>query len=315
MRPPAGGDPSSTLTVPMHDTAPPPPASPALHQIRRRYVALGLVVLALILLGALILIRQDDNPDDIASSETFSPAPGSLIAAVSQIPVAITNAVGVASPANQLTPPSPTHSGALWQATSGAGKSPTPVVFFYGAEFTPYAAAERWPLVVALSRFGTFGQLGQVQSSSSEAFPDVSTFTFWHAAYSSRWLTLRAVERFGAVNPTGARYISLQKTDAAESAAVNAYDTSANTFPLLDIANRYVLVGAGFSPAALAGLSQAAIAGDLSYPTSPVTEAVVSSANEITATICTVTGQKPGPVCTAKGVVAADQQMGITPAH
>jgi hypothetical protein len=33
-------------------------------------------------------------------------------------------------------------------------------VFFYGAEFAPYAGAERWPVVVALSRFGSFEQLG-----------------------------------------------------------------------------------------------------------------------------------------------------------
>ena len=43
-----------------------------------------------------------------------------------------------------------------------------PVVFFYGAEFAPYAAAERWPLILALSRFGTFNQLGLMQSSSDD---------------------------------------------------------------------------------------------------------------------------------------------------
>ena len=43
--------------------------------------------------------------------------------------------------------------------------------------FAPYAAAERWPLVVALSRFGTFTQLGEVQSSPSTAFADLATFS------------------------------------------------------------------------------------------------------------------------------------------
>jgi hypothetical protein len=311
-RPPDNGAPSSTLTVPMHDDAPQPAPAPPLHQIRRRYVALGLIVLALILLGALILLRQNNNPDDSGSSETFSPAPGSLIGAVSQIPTAISNDVGVTSPTARVNPPTPTRGGAVWRS-SVAGGSVKPVVFFYGAEFTPYAAAERWPVVVALSRFGSFGQLGQAQSSGTEVFADTATFTFWQSTYSSRWITLRTVERYGAVNPTGASFLSLQKPDAAESAAVNAYDASANTFPLLDIANRYVLVGSAFSPAALSGLSQADIAGDLAYPTSPVTQAVLTAANEITASICTVTGQQPDQVCGMHGVLEADLHMGINP--
>jgi hypothetical protein len=166
---------------------------------------------------------------------------------------------------------------------------------------------------VALSRFGSFGQLGQAQSSASDVFGDTATFTFWQSTYSSRWISLRTVERYGAVNPTGASFISLQKPDAAESAAINVYDSSGATFPLLDIANRYVLVGSAFSPAALSGLNQAQIAGDLGYPTSPVTQAILSAANEITASICTVTGQKPDQVCGMHGVLEADLHMGINP--
>jgi hypothetical protein len=297
---------------PVHDDAPQPAPAPPLHQIRRRYVALGLVVLALILLGALILLRQNNNSDDSASSETFSPAPGSLIAAVSQIPTAISNDVGVTSLSTRVAAPTATRGTSVWRNSTDGGPV-KPVVFFYGAEFTPYAAAERWPVVVALSRFGSFGQLGQAQSSASEVFADTATFTFWQSTYTSRWIDVQTVERYGAVNPSGARYLSLQKPDAAEAAAVNAYDASGTTFPLLDIANRYVLVGSAFSPAALSGLSQADIAGDLAYPTSPVTQAVLTAANEITASICTVTGQKPDQVCGMHGVLEADTHMGINP--
>jgi hypothetical protein len=296
----------------VHDDAPQPAPAPPLHQIRRRYVALALVVLALILLGALILLRQNNNPDDSASSETLSPAPGSLISAVSQIPTAISNDVGVTSPSTRVDAPKATRGTSVWRSSTPDG-AVHPVVFFYGAEFTPYAAAERWPLVVALSRFGSFGQLGQTESSPSEVFADTASFTFWQSTYTSRWLVLRTVERYGSVNPTGAKFISLQVPDAAESAAVSAYDASGTTFPFLDIANRYVLVGSAFSPAALNGLSQADIAGDLAYPTSPVTQAVLTAANEITASICTVTGQKPDQVCGMHGVLEADAHMGINP--
>jgi adenosine/AMP kinase len=92
---------------------------------------------------------------------------------------------------------------------------------------------------------------------------------------------------------------------------VAAYDTSPTTFPLLDIANRYTLVGSSFTPSVLNNLSQAQIVASLSEPTSPVTQAVVAAANEITAAICSVDGERPGAVCSARGVVAADQKMQI----
>ena len=90
------------------------------------------------------------------------------------------------------------------------GGPPLPVVFFYGAEFAPYAAVQRWPLILALSRFGTFNQLGLMQSSATTAFANLSTFTFWNVSYASRYVILESVERYSSLNPTGARYLGLQ---------------------------------------------------------------------------------------------------------
>ncbi|HEY1831374.1 MAG TPA: DUF929 family protein [Acidimicrobiales bacterium] len=295
----------------MHERPPQGEAVPPIHQIRRLYVALGLVVVALILLGALILIRHDSTPQNSGSSESFSAAPGSLVSSLAQIPSSVSNSVGVTSPTYPVTAPHSVKSGAAWTVTKADGVRP--VVFFYGAEFDPYAAAQRWPLIVALSRFGSFGQLGLVQSSATEVFSNLSSFTFWDSSYSSRWISLRTVERYGSVDPTGARYVGLQKPDATEASAISAFDTSPTTFPLLDIGNRFIQIGASYTPSALAGLTQAAIANDLTYPTNPITQAVETSANEITAAICSATDEKPGAVCRARGVVAADQKMGVDP--
>jgi hypothetical protein len=117
------------------------------------------------------------------------------------------------------------------------------------------------------------------------------------------------------LNPTGARYLRLQTPDARQAAAVASYGTSANTFAFLDVANRFVLNGASFTPGGLAGLSQAQIAGDLDTPASPLTQAVVTAANEITASICAVDGDKPDAVCESHGVLAADQELKVTPPH
>jgi hypothetical protein len=285
---------------------------PVTHSIPRRYVALGLIVVAIILVGVLVVVRNHDQTDTTSDTETLTLAPPAMLASLAHLRGSVAAAVGVTATDGPVTPPTATGNTSLWETTGLSGTRP--VVFFYGAEFAPYAAAERWPLVVALSRFGTFKQLGLMQSTSSVAFSDTNSFTFWHAKYSSSWIDLQADERYSALNPTGVGFTSLQKPTARQAASVAVYDSSTQTFPLLDIANHYVLAGSSFSPSVLGGLTQAQIVTDLAIPTSPVTQSVMASANEITAAICTVTGQQPAKVCTARGVAVADAKMKIHPA-
>jgi hypothetical protein len=289
--------------------APEPADSPVVHTIPRRYAALGVIVLAIILVAVLIVVRNHVNQANGTSDvETMTPAPASLITSVSHVPASIASAVGVTSPDAPTTPPTATGNTSLWQSSAAGAR---PVVFFYGAEFAPYAAAERWPVVVALSRFGTFSALGLMQSASSVGFSDTATFTFWQARYSSIWVDLQEVERYSSLNPTGGGFLPLQTPTARQAASVAVYDSSTTTFPLLDIANHYVLVGSSFTPSVLEGLSQSDVAADLLIPASPVAQAILASANEITAAICTVTGQRPAAVCGAHGVDLADAKMDI----
>jgi hypothetical protein len=233
-----------------------------------------------------------------------------LITTLAHVPSATSAAVGVNSPTNPITSPTATGNAPLWEATT-AQSGPRPVVFFYGAEFAPYAAAQRWPVIVALSRFGTFGPIGLMQSSATMAFANTASFTFWHATYTSKWVDLQTVERYSALNPTGASYTTLELPTTRQALAVSTYDTTGSTFPLLDIANRYVLVGSSFSPAVLSGQNQSQIVGDLTIPTSPITQAIVASANQITASICTVTGQQPAATCHTRGVLAARAKLRV----
>jgi hypothetical protein len=293
-----------------------PASATTLRHIPRRYLALGLIVVAIVLLGALVLVRDNSGPSTTSTVETFNPAPSSLVSTMTSVPASVYDTVGVSSPVVPVQALQPAGSGTapLWLASAGGG-TPKPVVFFYGAEFAPYAAAERWPLVLALSRFGTFNQLGLMQSSASTAFAGLSTFTFWNASYTSRYLQLESVERYSSLNPTGGRYLSLQQPDARQAAAIASYGQTPDTFALMDVANRYVLNGASFAPGVLVGLSQSQIAGDLSTPASPLTQAVVTAANEITASICAVDSDKPSSVCDSHAVSAADQELKITPPH
>src|SRR3984893_6416655 len=206
--PPELGHPFANLTRSMSQPAYESTSAPILRQIPRRYLALGLIIVAILLLGALVLVRDNAGPSTTSTVATFNPAPSSLIASVGSVPASVYDTVGVSSPANAVTPLQPTGTtSAPWMTTVDGGP-PLPVVFFYGAEFAPSPAAERWPLVLALSRFGTFNQLGVMQSSSTTAFANLATFTFWKVAYVSHYVTLESVERYSSLNPTGARYLS-----------------------------------------------------------------------------------------------------------
>lgn len=318
--PPERGHPLTNLTRSMSLPASEPASAPIQRHIPRRYLALGLIIVAICLLGALILVRDNSGPSTTSTVETYSPAPSSLLATITSVPGTVYDTVGVSSPDNPVQPLQPAGNGnaPLWEATVDGG-APQPVVFFYGAEFAPYAAVERWPLIMALSRFGTFKQLGLMQSSGTTAFADLSTFTFWNdtntQTYTSKYFIFESVERYSSLNPTGGRYLVLQTPDARQAAAIAAYGTTPNTFALTDVANRFVLSGSSFAPGVLSGLTQSQIAGNLSTPDSPLTQAVVSAANEITASICAVDGDKPDAVCESKGVLAADQALKITPPH
>jgi hypothetical protein len=293
--------------------APESAPAPWWRRLPRRYLALGLIIVVICLLGTLVLVRDSAGPAPTPTIEAFDPAPSSLISTMSSVPGSVYDTVGVSSPTNPVAPLEPVGhgSGPLW--TDGSGGTARPVVFFYGAEFAPYPAAERWPLILALSRFGTFTRLGLMESSADTAFGSVASYTFWGVDYHSRLVSFRSVERYSALNPTGAGFLRLEHPTATEAAAVAASGAGSTTFALVNVGNRYTLSGASYAPGVLTGLDQGQVADTLSQPTSPLTQAVVASANEITAAICAVDGERPGPACHSRGVEAADAVLKITP--
>ncbi len=77
----------------------------------------------------------------------------------------------------------------------------------------------------------------------------------------------------------------------------------------MSLGNKFLGSGSSYTPATLANLSRSAIAAGLSDSTSPVTDAIISSANYYTAALCKLTNNQPGSVCTSKGVMAAKKAM------
>jgi hypothetical protein len=277
----------------------------------------GIVGLVLVIVVVLVIVKVTSGS---GGGTKATPPPGPLSASIAQemthIPASVYNTVGVTSPTVAVTPP---------KITSGQppltfdGK---PGYFYMGGEFCPYCAAERWAIVAALSRFGTFTGLQTMQSSSTDVHPSTQTVTFANATYTSPYISTALKEVLSnKKTSTGNGHEPLQALDKAQTALVKKYNeekytgnttTHGASIPFIDIGNKAFSSGASYTPGILAGLTRSGIAGDLSDPTNPVTKAIISAANYQSAAICSTDGGKPASVCTSKGVTAAAKALGIS---
>ena len=194
-------------------------------------------------------------------------------------------------------------------ALTSGGK---PEMVYEGAEYCPYCAAERWAMIVALSRFGTFSGLQTISSAtkdgggSAEPYPATPTWTFAHATYTSKYLTFTPVEAYTNIPDTSTGfYTTLQKPTAAQTALLTKYDAppyvssaDAGSIPFVDFGNKALIIGASYNPGILSGLSWSQIAADLSNPNSSVAKSIDGVANYMTAAICKMTGNQPASACT-----------------
>jgi Domain of unknown function (DUF929) len=186
------------------------------------------------------------------------------------------------------------------------GADGKPEILYVGAEYCPFCAAERWAVVEALSRFGSFSGLSATHSSTSDVYPNTQTFSFYGSTYSSPYFDFVPVEE-ETNQVVGSGYATLQTPTASEQKVLDTYDASPysstpGSIPFLDIGNRFIAAGASYSPAVLQGLSMSQIAAQLNDPSSVVAQAIDGTANLITASICAITGDQPASVCaTPKG--------------
>jgi len=279
---------------------------------KRALIAVGSVVVVIAVVVGFVVFKSlgkpssGNPPTGPGAASSVSSTAASVTRAIASVPAATLDKVGagVAYPATGSVYPHAvqTVTPAATPLTSG-GK---PEIVYVGAEYCPYCAAERWALAVALSRFGTFSGLRLIHSSSTDVYPNTPTISFYQASYASRYLVFTTTEAETVSDAP------LQPLTALDRALMTKYDappyvpssTYSRSFPFVDFANRYVIVGASYAPTLLAGLSWQQVAGDLTDPGSPAGAAIDAAANRITAAICKATGGKPGGVCTSSAVTS-----------
>jgi len=263
---------------------------------RRRRVLLagGSVAVVLALVVVFIVVKTLQKPASAGPVGSATTA-AAVAKDVATVPATTLDKVGKGT----------TYSGAIQTIRTSSTpltQGGKPQIVYVGAEYCPYCAAERWALVTALSRFGTFSGLGLIHSAGSpEVYPNTPTLTFYKSAYTSKYVGFQTTE---AQTVTHA---ALEKLTALDNQVMAKYDvppyvpTSQDdgSFPFVDFGNKYVIDGASYNPSVLAGQSWAQVAAALQDPSSPIAKSADGAANLITAAICKITNNKPATACTA----------------
>jgi len=277
-------------------------------QRKRIYLAGGSILAVIVVVVAFVLIKQNSGSSSGASASN-GPTGAALTSLVNQttsVPASVLDQVGGGG--SQVTAKPITLNGGT-PLTSG-GK---PEVLYMGAEYCPFCAAERWSMIVALSRFGTFSGLATTHSASkngsgqAEVYPNTSTWTFANAKYTSNYLTFTPVEmQTNIPDPSTGGYTNLQTPTSEQQALMNKWNAPPyvpsgyqGSIPFIDFGNKYMISGASYNPQVLAGKTWEQISAALHDPSSQIAQAINGTANYITATICKLTGNQPATACTS----------------
>ncbi|HLY31519.1 MAG TPA: DUF929 family protein, partial [Ktedonobacterales bacterium] len=243
------------------------------------------VVVALVIA---IFVYSANVGNSASSAGIGSPVPSSVLNEVTHVPASVFQKVGAGPDSVQMegTPPN----------TPLLTSNGLPEIFYVGGEYCPYCAAQRWGLVIALSRFGVFHNLHLMKSSHSDIYPDTNTFTFYQSTYSSPYIVFVPAEVQDRNNN------NLQKLTSAQQQIFTTYDAAPYTqsslsFPFVTYGNAYITVGGAFLPTAMQGKSWQTLASGLSDPNNAATRHIIGLANTIIAAICVIDQQQPGSVC------------------
>jgi hypothetical protein len=183
------------------------------------------------------------------------------------------------------------------------------VVSYVGAEYCPYCAIQRWGLVVALSKFGTFTNLDHENfSSSSDAYPHLASWSFVGAKFTSKYFRFEPVELSSDKRTPSGGYEPLEKMTEPQRVAYDKFNPQGE-LPFVDFGNHYMTLGASSSPSVLEGLSPSAIGQQLNSPKSRVALAVDGSANYFIAALCSMAQGDAPAICSSRVTLEAMKNL------
>jgi len=259
-------------------------------QVRRQTLMAGGSVLAVLAIVAVLIIVKLSSGGSSGSPSTGTAQPA-VVSAVTSVPSATTDSVGKGTANPKMLVP---LSGA--PALASGGK---PEVLYMGAEYCPFCATERWAMLNALSRFGTFSNIKFIHSAPDDTPASVPTLTFYQSGYNSKYVTFTPVEMQKIDKST------LQNPTSEQKALLNKYDAppyvqgGGGAIPFMYFGGKYIVSGASYDYNVLSGKTYAQIAAAMKDPSSDIAKGAIGAANQMTAAICKLTGDQPATACTA----------------
>ncbi len=262
----------------------------------------GIIVVIVVVVGVIVFIANQSSNSNAQVNTTVDATTFKQVTQVDPSLLSQIETGGVANPFQVLKTSQPPL----------LGPNGKPEMFYYGAEFCPNCAAERWSIAVALSRFGTFSKLTATTSSSTDSDPDTSTFTFAQSNYSSSYVDFVPLEN------TDRQKNIIQTPTAEQQQLLTTYNITG--YPFIDIGNRYLITKASYDPALLRTnpkdsssqpLSQQDIASQLATGNA-VSKSILGTANYLTAAISASTNNQPSTICSDASIQQIEASLAKT---
>jgi Domain of unknown function (DUF929) len=268
---------------------------------RNLYMALGAVGVVVIAVVVIIAVSLTGTATKAKTSAGLVNGEygirANLAAKVEAVPVKTMAAAALAVPRSAWSNTSATTARPL-QALPAGAKALTdggkPEMLYIGAEYCPFCAAERWPMVMALSKFGTFTGLHGTSSSSTDTNPSTPTFAFYDSAFTSKYLSFVPVE-----TETNTR-ASLQTPTSAQEALLSEWDGASESIPFIYMDGKYLLIGVQYGPDSGSPLSGMQFTKAVIYMTSgsnAMSKGAEAAAGYLVGDICSITHGQPASVC------------------
>jgi hypothetical protein len=268
------------------------------------------VVGVLLIVGVFVVIAHSQN-SSAGGAHTIPSA--SVLNAVEHPNSAIFDQVGAGTSTANLFKALPNKSD-----TSLPRQQGKPVLFYAGGEYCPFCAADRWSLIMALSRFGSFSGIETNASSTSDGYPGTPTFTFVKTTYTSPYLVFDAKEIAGATENTPLQSLTSGESSIFATYDVPPYDSLQGGIPFIDFGGLYMTSGGSYDVGVLhvnqsdsnsQALTYAQILSGLSKANSPIAQSIVGTANEYTAAICMMTNNTDKAVCSSSIISQIESQL------
>jgi hypothetical protein len=260
-------------------------------------MVVGVIVVVALVIGIFVYISSQQQSSTTSATPSVQKALTSLDAQL----YATVGAGSVSTAAKSTFLPTQGNPAVL-KGTDGK-----PEIFYMGAEFCPYCAAQRWGIITALSRFGSFSTLKPIIASEG----NVPTYSFEGNIYTSQYIDFVHVE----VEDNNKN--NLDTLSAAQQQIINTYDAPPYTqgtgnFPFVSVANQRVETGAFYDYNLLIGSDHASIVNQIKDSSTSISQGVIGTANYLTAAICSVTNNQPANVCQEGAIPGLQKSMSAT---